>query len=101
MDLMALTTFAWNAVAGGVIGNAAYDGIKLVLGKGFGRLAGYAENGQREQFAIALQAILETNDTLRESLTQLATGGTVTNTITTGNIEAKGNVIVGSHNRMG
>ena len=101
MDVMALTTFAWSAIAGGVIGNAAYDGIKLVLGNGFGRLSSYAENGQREQFEVALQAILETNDALRERLTQLASGGNVTNTITTGNIDAQGNVIVGSHNHMG
>jgi hypothetical protein len=97
MDLIALTAFAWNAVSSGVIGNAAYDGMKQLLGNGFVRLAGYAENGQRESFETALQAILETNDALRKGVAQLAASGT----ITTGNIKAGGNVIVGDHNSIG
>ena len=42
-----LIAFVWSAVTGGVIGNAAYDGIKVILGKGFDRLASYAKEKKR------------------------------------------------------
>jgi hypothetical protein len=103
MDVMALTDFVWNTVATGTVGNAAYDGIKTLLGAGFTRLAGYRKNKQQAEFGIALQAILESCPELRDRLTQLATGGTgnnssiITRDITTGN----GLVIVGHGNRIG
>ena len=103
MDLATLTDFAWNAMAGGVVGNATYDGIKALLGAGFARLSGYAANQQHTEFEIALQAMLETNQALRDSLTQLATGGTGDiSSITTGNISTTGgSVIVGNRNTIG
>ncbi|MFN3786089.1 MAG: hypothetical protein ACK4RS_04540 [Thiothrix sp.] len=103
MDIMELTKFAWSAIAGGVVGNAAYDGIKALMGAGFARLSGYAANNQQAEFEIALQAMLETNQALRDSLTQLAMGskGGIS-TITTGNISTTGgSVIVGNGNRIG
>jgi hypothetical protein len=95
MDLMALTEFTWNAIAGGV----AHDALKLVLGKGFERLSDQKNKNQREHFNNALLAILETNDEVRDKITNLANGGNVT-TITTGNINSKGNVIIGHNNQM-
>ena len=96
MDLMALTEFTWNALASGV----AYDTLKTTLGNGFERLTGYRKEEQRDKFDTALIAILETNDEIRSQLANLASGGNNT-TITTGNIDADGNVIVGNNNKMG
>lgn len=103
MDIMELTNFAWSAIAGGVVGNAAYDGIKALTGAGFTRLANYTSSDQRHEFNIALQAMLESNQALRDSLTQLAMGGTGDiSSITTGNISVTGgSVIVGNRNRIG
>jgi micrococcal nuclease len=53
---MALIGFVWNAISGNVIGNAAYDGVKAILGKGFNRLASYAKENKKNDFKIALQA---------------------------------------------
>lgn len=101
MDVAALTTFVWQAMAGGVIGNATYDGLKHLLGKGFQRLSDYVHQGQREPFNTALQTLLETSDDIREGLTRLSTGDTTTGNISTGTIQAGGNVIVGHHNIQG
>lgn len=96
MDIMELTNFAWSAIAGGVVGNAAYDGIKTLTGAGFARLSGYTANNQQTEFEIALQAMLETNQALRDSLTQLAMGGTVTiKNVNSGTINARGDVQLG------
>ena len=96
MDLTTLTNFAWSAIAGGMIGNAAYDGIKALTGAGFARLSGYTANNQQIEFEIALQAMLETNQALRDSLTQLAMGGTVTiKNVNSGTINARGDVQLG------
>lgn len=98
MDLMA---FTWSAMAGGVIGNAAYDGIKAILGNSFQRLADYAANQQIAKFEETLEILLESNDTLRAQLTALASGEQTS--ITTGNIDVSkgGRVIVGNGNTMG
>lgn len=53
---MALIGFVWNAISGDVIGNAAYDGVKAILGKGFDRLASYAKENNKNDFEIALHA---------------------------------------------
>lgn len=96
MDIMELTNFAWSAIAGGVVGNAAYDGIKALTGTGFARLSGYTANNQQTEFEIALQAMLETNEALRDSLTQLAMGGSVTiKNVNSGTINARGDVQLG------
>ena len=58
MNEMALIGFVWNAISGDVIGNAAYDGVKAILGKGFDRLASYAKENKKNDFKIALQALL-------------------------------------------
>jgi hypothetical protein len=103
MDVMALTSFAWDSISAGVMGSAAYEGIKALTGEGFSRLSGYRKNNQQAEFEIALQAMLETNQALRDSLAQLARGGTGDiSSITTGNISTTdGSVIVGNRNRIG
>ena len=102
MDVMALTDFVWNAMSSGVIGNATYDGLKVILDKGFTRLTGYTAGNQRNEFEAALQMLLETNVELRERLEQLASGTSISgkNNIT-GTISAGGHVIVGDNNTMG
>lgn len=47
MNEMALIGFVWNAISGDVIGNAAYDGAKAILGRGFNRLASYVPKKTR------------------------------------------------------
>lgn len=98
MDLMA---FTWSAMASGVVGNAAYDGIKVILGNSFQRLADYVSHQQEAKFKETLEILLESNDALRTQLTALATGEQTC--ITTGDIDASGGgrVIVGNGNSMG
>jgi len=69
-----LIAFVWNAVSSGVIGNVAYDGIKLALGKGFDRLASYAKENKKNEFETALISILETNEKILQELSQLREG---------------------------
>lgn len=69
-----LIVFVWNAVTSGVIGNAAYDGIKSILGKGFERLASYAKENKESEFEIALLSIIETNEKIAQELSQLQAG---------------------------
>jgi hypothetical protein len=66
-----LVAFVWSAITSGVIGNATYDGIKLVLGEGFDRLSSYAKENKKSDFEIALHAILETNEEIRQKLSLL------------------------------
>jgi hypothetical protein len=66
-----LVAFIWTAVVSGVAGNAAYDGIKAILGKGFERLASYAREKKKGEFEIALLSILETNEKIEQQLSQL------------------------------
>ena len=66
--------FVWNAVTSGVIGNAAYDGIKATLGRGFDKLASYAREEKQSEFEIALLSILETNEKIAQELSQLRDG---------------------------
>lgn len=101
MELATLSTFVWQAIASGTIGNTAYDGLKAILGNGFGRLSGYVQTGQQQPFEIALQTLLETSDAIREQLARLASGSSTSGNISTGNIDAQGNVMLGHHNHMG
>jgi hypothetical protein len=71
-----LIAFVWSAITSGVIGNVAYDGIKLILGKGFDRLASYAKENKESEFEIALLSILETNEKIAQELSQLREGVT-------------------------
>jgi len=91
--------FTWSTMASGIIGNAAYDSLKALLGNSFGRLTGYVANNQNAKFEETLEVLLESDETLRTQLTALASGMRVN--ITTGDITTNGNVIVGINNRMG
>jgi len=66
-----LIAFVWSAVVSGVAGNAAYDGIKTILGKGFDRLAYYAQEKKKSEFETALLSILETNEKIKQQLSEL------------------------------
>ncbi len=58
MNEMALIGFVWNAISGDVIGNAAYDGVKAILGKGFNKLARVPKKTRRTTLRFLLQALL-------------------------------------------
>lgn len=98
--LGALVTWAWPVVASGVAGNAAYDGVKALLGSRFGKYQAYAEQGKEEVFKEVLQDLLETNEALTKQLMALANGdrvqiNSISGDIMTGNITSNGSVTVG------
>ena len=99
IDSTDLINFCWSAIAGG----AFYDGLKGVLGAGFEQLLEYKKNDKKEFFDISLTAILSTNEEIKKAITDMAQGNRSTETtiISTGNIQAGGAVIVGSHNTIG
>ncbi len=72
-----LIPFVWNTFVSGIVGNAAYDGIKAILSQGFDRLAVYAKKGEKKEFDIALISILETNENIVKQLSQLREGSLI------------------------
>ena len=74
MTNVELAKFVWDSVLTGVIGNAAYDGIKAILGSTFDRLKNCVNDQEREQFDVAIDLILETNQEIRNKLSSLASG---------------------------
>ena len=95
-----LVSFCWSAVAGGV----CYDTLKGLLGgAAFDKLSSYKEEDKKELFEASLTAVLDTNEEIKKVITEMAKGNhsVDTTSITTGNIQAGGAVIVGNHNRIG
>jgi len=77
MDNTEIAKFLWASISSGVIGNAAYDGIKTTLGIAFDRLAGHTKAQKRAEFDAAVFAILETNQKIRNILSSLASGTSI------------------------
>lgn len=94
-----LTNFVWNAISSGVLGNAAYDSLKIILQGGFNRLSDYAARGQRAEFNIALQMLLDTDMKIRDKLEQIASGVYIVGDHNiSGTIHAGRDVIIGNGN---
>lgn len=101
MDIPTLLDFTWSALAGGVL----YDGVKKSLGAAYKPLANYQQSNQKTEFNAALQMLLETNDEIKNSLIELASGKQTDvkgKNIVTGNIKAdkNANVIIGDNNKV-
>ncbi|WP_422137704.1 hypothetical protein [Endozoicomonas sp. ALC020] len=94
-----LVSFCWSAVTGG----ACYDALKGLLGTAFDQLSVYKKEGKEVLFEAELLSILDTNEEIKKTIADMAEGNhsTETTVITTGNIQAGGSVIVGSHNSVG
>lgn len=74
---MDLVSFAFGALTG-VAGNAAYDGMKLILGNTFNKLEVFAKNDEKEKFELVLLAAIESNETIKNQLEQLQRGESIT-----------------------
>ena len=100
MTIAELINWTWQAVASGMAGNAAYDGIKALLGNSFNRLHQHYTQQERTEFEQTLEILLDNNQQLRQNLAALAQGNSrsVNIRIQTGNIRANGNVNIGNHN---
>ena len=72
-----LIDFVSSTITGGVIGNAAYDGLKKVLGSNFEKLSSFIKNDEKEKFEGALELLLE-NETLKEKIEALKNGNSIT-----------------------
>lgn len=77
MNNVEIANFLWASISSGVIGNAAYDGIKAILGSAFDRLVGHANAQKRAEFDAAVHAILETNQEIRNTLSSVASGTSI------------------------
>lgn len=66
--------YVWSTIQSGVLGNAAYDGLKKVLGVTFGRLNQYAKEHKKDVFESALLAAIENNKVLLEEINNLRHG---------------------------
>ena len=69
-----LINFVSLSIVGGTIGNASYDGLKLILGNHFDKLLNYLKENKQEKFEGALEILLEENSELREQIEQLKQG---------------------------
>jgi hypothetical protein len=66
-----LIEFVWEAITAGVIGSAAYEGVRAILGKGYDKLASYSKNKQKSNFDATLLSILEEDERVKQQLSQL------------------------------
>lgn len=101
MTAAELINWTWQAIASGIAGNAAYDGIKALLGTSFNRLHQHCTRQERTEFENELQTLLDNNQQLRQDLAALAQGKnnhSVNIRIQTGDIRANGNVNIGNYN---
>ncbi len=98
--MQSLVTFVQEAIVGGVTGSVAYDGIKLVLGSSYDKLAKYLSNDETEKFQSVLEFLLEENQTLKNQIIELQKGNSVTidNSIKIGGNSSGVNVIGNNNN---
>ncbi|HIP60440.1 MAG TPA: hypothetical protein EYH01_08450 [Campylobacterales bacterium] len=86
-----LIDFISSTIAGGIMGNAAYDGLKKVLGSNFEKLSSFIKNDEKEKFEGALEILLE-NKTLKAEILALKNGKLVDgslNKITNSHVDVK------------
>ena len=66
-----LINFIWNAIVTGMIGNAAYEGIRAILGKDFDSLLRFSKGKQKPEFEATLISILARDEKIEQQLSQL------------------------------
>ena len=74
---MDLIEFTFGALTG-VAGNAAYDGMKLILGETFNKLESFAKDDDKKSFELVLQTVIESNENIKQQLEQLQRGESIT-----------------------
>lgn len=73
-----LIQFVSSSIAGGVIGNTAYQGLKNIFGASFNKLSLYIDNKQKSKFEGALEILLD-NETTVKAIKALMEGKTIHN----------------------
>ena len=73
---MELIDFAFSTLTG-VSGNAAYEGIKFILGGTFSSLEASAKADDKDKFEIILQTAMEQNKEVKQQLEQLQQGQSI------------------------
>ena len=93
--------FISEAMVGGVVGNATYEGLKVILGSSFDRLSNYLINKETVKFEVALDMLFEENKELKRQIEQLQQGKSVTfdNSIKVGGNNS-GNIVTGNNNTI-
>lgn len=71
---MDLVTFIQETIVGGIAGGAAYDGLKMILGNSYDKLASYLQNKEIHKFEAALDMLLSENIEVKKSLEHLRDG---------------------------
>lgn len=72
-----LIPFVALAMTSGAVGNATYDGLKVILGTQFNTLKNYIDSNEREKFEVALNILLE-NEELKDKLERFQKGESIT-----------------------
>ena len=75
-----LIPFVALAMTSGPVGNATYDGLKMILGTQFNTLKNYIESNEQEKFEVALNILLE-NEELKDKLERFSKGESITNIV--------------------
>jgi hypothetical protein len=68
-----IIVFVSTAIAGGVVGNTTYDGLKVILGSSFNMLSSYLSTNQEVKFEGALEMLLE-DESVAEQIKSLMDG---------------------------
>lgn len=102
MSVKELMTWTYDTVTSGVTGNAAYDGIKYLMGATFALYQNYAKQGKADDFQMLFEAELAKNKELQQQLEELKDGKqpnyqSISGSITTGNISNTGGDVQVGH----
>jgi len=76
MEGIVLSVF--KVMASGVVGNATYDSLKVILGSSFDKLSSYLANKQEAKFEGALEMLLE-DKTIAKKIEELMEGKIIDN----------------------
>jgi len=76
--MQGIVQFVSTAIAGGVVGNIAYDSLKVILGSQFDKLSSYLANKQEAKFEGALEVLLE-DKTIAKKIEELMEGKIIDN----------------------
>lgn len=68
---MEIINYAFQTILAGVSGNAAYEGIKLILGGSFSNLEASVKANDKDKFEMILQTAIVQNNEIKQQLEQL------------------------------
>jgi hypothetical protein len=78
---MDLINFVQETIVSGVAGSAAYDGLKMILGKSYEKLSTYLKNNETSKFEAALDILFSENEELRKQIERLQKGENIQNIV--------------------